>query len=782
MNSNAVIGASVPRRDLPAKLTGEARYTSDIHLPGMLHGKILRSPHPHARILGVDTSAVENMPGVHAVLTPFDVPAGRLAPDLPILDGVARYVGDEVAAVAADDEDLAEYAASLIRVRYETLPFVTTPRQAIEPDAPPIHSGGNLLGGEPLILTRGDTDEGFEQADRIFTMSFTTPAHSPAPLEPRAAVAMWEDGNLTVWKTTRGVHADRMSLASALGVERDAVRVIGATLGAGYGGKDESRLSVITAELARRAGKPVKIEATREEEFVAGRKRHSTETTVKIGVTNDGEITAIHATTLMDTGAYLASGPGVVRRAGQGALYLYRCPNVRYDGYLVYTNQPSAASYRALGAPQGHFALEVTMNRIADELGIDPLDFRLRNHVGIEGQAGERVTPASEIVDTQPVEGGIPFSSNGLRECLEKGAEAFGWQNRHETAETPSPSEAHIKTGSGMSMFIYRGGPGGRSSARLRLNPDGSVQLIAGLMDVGEGSTTVIAQIAAEALGVSYDDVRVTFGDTADTPEAPITAGSTATFSTGTAAKQAAEDLKTSILRLAASHLNAEADALDIVDGHVVSENGTMRLPLSDVAALTSDEPLEVQASVMPGSKDHIVNSFGAHFAQVEVDTETGNVRVLRYVAAHDSGRILNPQLATNQVEGGVSQMLGFTLSEEMLTDPHSGATLNASFLEHKSPTIQEYPPIQTIFADVVDPIGPYGAKALGEPPSVGVAPAVMNAIYDAVGIRLTDLPATPDKILDALNRLDEVTIAKVPSASMEGMSRKVPSPSTGEG
>ena len=753
MTNNSVIGTSVARHDLPGKLTGEAKYTSDISLPGMLHGKVIRSPHPHARIVGISTSAIDGMPGVHAVLTPFNVPDGGIAPDVPILDRVARYVGDEVAAVAADDEDLAEYAASLIEVEYEPLPFVTTAREAVEPESPPVHPGGNLVGGEPLTLTRGDVDEGFEQADRIFNMSFSTPAHSPAPLEPRAAVAAWEDGRLTVWKTSRGVHADRLNLASALGIERDHVRVVGATLGAGFGGKDESRLSVIAAELARRAGKPVKIEATREEEFVAGRKRHSTETTVKVGVKNDGTVTAIHATTLMDTGAYLASGPGVVRRAGQAALYLYRCANVRYDGYLVYTNQPSAASYRALGAPQGHFALEVTMNHIADELGIDPLEFRLRNHVGIEGQAGERVTPANEIIDTQPVEGGIPFSSNGLRECLESGAEAFGWNDKQ---ADDSQGAGHIKTGRGMSMFIYRGGPGGRSSANVRLNADGSVQLVAGLMDVGEGSTTVMAQIVAEALGIPYKSVSVTFGDTADTPEAPITAGSTATFSTGTAAKQAAEALKAKILDTVATHLDDDVSALDIVEGSVVSEDGNVRLRLAEVAAMVGENVLDADASVMPGSRDHIVNSFGAHFAEVEVDTETGNVRVARYVAAHDSGRILNPQLAMNQVEGGVSQMLGFTLSEEMLTDPHSGVTLNASLLEHKSPTVQEYPPIEVIFADVVDPIGPFGAKALGEPPSVGPAPTIINAIYDAIGVRVTDLPATPDKILDALNRMDE--------------------------
>ena len=261
MTANSVIGTSVPRHDLPGKLTGEAKYTSDVQLPGMLHGKIVRSPHAHARITAVDVSAIESLPGVHAVLTPLDVPPGRLAPDVAILDTSVRYVGDEVAAVAADDEDLAEYAASLIRVEYDVLPFVVKARDAIAEDAPHIHEGGNLVGGEPLALTRGDVDEGFAEADRTFSMSFSTPAHSPAPLEPRAAVAMWEGGNLTVWKTTRGVHADRMSLASGLGVRREDVRVIGATLGAGFGGKDESRLSVIAAELARRAGKPVKIEA-----------------------------------------------------------------------------------------------------------------------------------------------------------------------------------------------------------------------------------------------------------------------------------------------------------------------------------------------------------------------------------------------------------------------------------------------------------------------------------------------------------------------------------------
>ena len=746
----AVVGTSVPRQDLPDKLTGRAKFTSDIKLPGMLFGKILRSPYPHARILSVDSSKAEAMPGVHAVVTPFDVPEGRLAPDLPILDTKVRFVGDEVAAIAADDEDTALEALEALEVEYEPLAFVTDAEEALRPGSTPIHGESNLVGGKPISLERGNVEEGFRQADRIFEETYTTPAHSGAALEPRAAIAMWEGPKLTVWKATRGVHADRISLSSALGIPRDDVRVIGPAMGAGYGTKDETRLAALTVLLAQRAGRPVKIELTREEEFVAGRKRHATKTTVKVGVKNDGTVTAVHAVTIMDTGAYLSSGPGVVRRAGQGALYLYRCANVRYDGYLAYTNQPSGGSYRALGAPQGHFALETTMTKIAMALGMDPLDFRLKNHVGPEGQPGERITPADEIIDTQPVEGGIPFSSNGLRQCLENGAEAFGWAD---DAPKQTPASEAKKIGRGMCMFIYRGGPGSRAQARVRLNRDGTVQLIAGLMDVGEGNTTAISQIVAQEMGVRYEQISTTFGDSSTTPEAPITSGSTATFSTGLAAKQAAGELRDGIIRAVAEHLAVPGESLGISGEDVIDVQSSRKLlTLSEVATLQGEGELSAEASLMPGSKDFIVNSFGAHFAEVEVDTDTGNVRVLRYVAAHDSGRILNPNLARNQVEGGVSQMLGFALTEQMITDGRSGATVNASFLEHKGPTIQEYPDIEVLFADIEDPVGPFGAKGLGEPPSIGVGPAVVHAIYDAVGVWIHDLPATPDKILNALS------------------------------
>ena len=746
----SVVGQSVPRRDLPGKLTGEAKYAADVQLPGMLAGKILRSPHPHAKIVSVDADAARGLPGVHAVVTPFDVPSGNIAPDVPILDTEVRFVGDEVAAVAADDEFIAQHALDLIEVEYEQLPFVTDPRAAIEPGSPPVHPGGNLVGGEPIVLERGSVEEGFAEADVIVEDSFSTSAHSGAALEPRVAVASWDDDDLTVWKSSRGVHQDQLLLSLALGIPRDRVRVVGGAMGAGYGNKDETRLSVITAVLAQRAGRPVKIEATREEEIVAGRHRHGTFTTVRMGVRSDGTVTAVHAETIMDTGAYLSSGPGVVRRAGQGALYLYRCANVRYDGYLAYTNTPSGGSYRALGAPQGHFALELIADRAARAVGMDPVEFRLKNHVGPEGQPGERTTPANEIIDTQPLEGGIPFSSNGLRECIERGAEAFGW------SDYTSISEGSLRRGKGVAILIYRGGPGGRSIARMRLDRDGTFALVSGVMDVGEGSATVLTQIAAEALGVSYEQVNETLGDSALTPDAPITAGSTVTFSAGLAVKQAAEDLRSRLLSAASDMLDLPESDLKVDSSGIVSTSGRT-LSFLELAGQTG--PIEIEASVSPGSADYVVNSFGAHFAEVEVDTETGAVRVLRYVAAHDSGRILNPRLAVNQVEGGVSQMLGFTLTEQMLTDPVMGATLNASFLEHKSPTILEYPDIEVIFADVVDPIGPYGAKALGEPPSVGVAPAIVNAIRDATGVEVRDLPATPDKVLNLLAELEQDSV-----------------------
>ena len=752
--NHAIVGKSVPRKGLAEKLTGEARYSADIKLPGMLYGKVVRSPHPHAEVVAVDASAALALPGVRAVVTPFDAPQGYIAADLPVLDTRARFVGDEVAAVAADDMDTAIAAADLMKVDYQPLPFVVDPEEALRPDAPRLYPEGNLATGKPLVLERGDTEQGFAEADLVLEDVFRTPGHSPAPLEPRAVLASWEGERLTVWKCSRGVHQDKASLASALDVPLENIRVVGPPLGAGYGAKDETRLAALAAVLAQRSGRPVRIELGRGEEFVAGRVRHATVLRLKVGLKRDGMVTAVDCRAVLDTGAYLASGPGVLRRTAQAGLYLYTCPNVRYEGRLAYTNRPAAGSYRGLGAPQGHFALESLMDRAAEQLGIDPLDFRLRHHVRPEGQPGSRATPPGEVVDTQPVEGGIPFSSNGLEECLRRGAGAIAWRaNRR----LPNSSPGAKKRGLGMSMLIYRGGPGGQSAARIRLSKDGRVELSAGLMDVGEGASTALSQIAAESLGAAFEDVFPMFADTASTPRAPTTAGSTATFSTGTAIVQAAAPIRQRLLEAASLAMDVPLEALDLRHGLVYLQADPLRnMTLAEVVQSMGEDELRGEATVTPGSPDYIINTFGAHFAEVEVDTDTGRIRVLRYVAAHDSGRIINPNMAIGQVEGGVSQMLGFTLSEDLLTDRPTGVTLNPSFLEHKSPTIMDYPDIRVIFADVVDPVAPLGAKALGEPPCVGVAPAIANAVYNAIGVRFNRLPITPDQVLAALRQTSQ--------------------------
>ena len=740
-------GHSAIRRDLREKLTGEAHYSADLKLPDMAHGLILRSPHPHADILSIDTTGAEALPGVHAVITPFNVPTGKLAPDLLILDTRVRFVGDEVAAVAADDLDTARRALELVNVEYRVLPFILDPSEALQPEAIAIHSGGNLAIPEPLSLERGSAEQGFAEADLVFEEHYSVPVHSATPLEPRAALASWDGDNLTLWKSTRGVHVDRDAIAGALGVPSSRVRVVGPFLGAGFGNKDESRLGAIAAVLSQRAGRPIRVEYSRAEEFVAGRTRHAAEIDLKIGVKRDGSITAIHGKALLNTGAYQASVAGVARRLGQGMLYLYRCPNVKYEAFPAYTNCPVAGSYRALGAPQGHFALETQMDRIAGELGIDPLEFRLRNHVSREGQPGQRQSPPDQIIDSQPLEGGIPFSSNELDQCLRRGAEAFGWDN-----PLPDSGDPFLKRGKGMAMMIYRGGPGSVSAAEVRIYRSGRITLTSGLMDVGEGASTVLPQMAADVLGVSAEDIATHFADSADTPDAPITAGSTATFSTGTAVVRAAAEVRQRLLEIASIGLEAPVMELDTADGAVfVRSDPARRMTIPEVASRTDADHISAEAAITPGSPDYIVNSFGAHFCEVEVDIATGRVRVLRYVAAHDSGRIINPRLALNQAEGAVSQMLGFALSEELVTDGPTGVTLNPSYLEHKSPTILDYPDLQIIFADNVDPVGPLGAKALGEVPSPGPAPAIANAIRHATGIRLTTLPFTPDRVLAGL-------------------------------
>jgi CO/xanthine dehydrogenase Mo-binding subunit len=710
----STVGESVERLGLAAKVRGASEYTADLKLPGMLYGRVLRSPHAHARALSIDASEAMRLPGVHAVLTYEDVPDRRIDADLLPLDRVLRFVGDEVAVVAAERESIAEDALALVRVEYEPLAPVFDAEEALEPEAPLVHEGGNLVGGRPLLVERGNVADGMREAARVFEGRFRTQMHGPVGMETRAAMAEWDGDSVTVWKTSRAVHAvDRRTLARVLGIPEENVRVICTTMGGGFGNKDEGRLAVLVALLARRTGRPVRIEYGRGEEFVAGRNRQETDIDLRIGLASDGSPAAVDMRAVMNAGAYVASGMGVTRRIGQGALYLYTCANARFEGLTAYTNRPAGGSFRGLGAPLGHFALEVLIDQIATELGEDPLDYGLRHHVTIAGQPGERTTPLGEFVPDQPVEGGVPFSSNGLRQCLLLGAERIGWRQRRRANNSAIGT---VRRGLGMAMGVYKGGAGPSADAEVRVLPSGSVKVSIGLVDVGQGSETVLAQIAAEALGVPVTEVDLVMADTGTTPPAHTTAGSSTTLTSGAAVKQAAEDARRQLLEGAAR-----------------------------------DEDVIGTASVTSGSAQAIINSFCAHFAEVEVDTLTGRIRVIRYVAAHDSGRIINPKLAENQVSGGVLQFLGIALREELLIDKRSGVTLNAGFLEHKSTSVVDFPPVEVIFAGEPDPIGPYGAKALGEPPVVPVFAAISNAVANATGVWLHETPFTPARVLAAL-------------------------------
>jgi CO/xanthine dehydrogenase Mo-binding subunit len=723
----AVVGVDVPRLGLSEKVRGRARYTADLKRPGMLYGRILRSPHPHARIVHLDTSEAERAPGVHAVLTYRDTPQRRIDADLLPLEPILRFVGDEVALVAAESEASAEDALRLIRVEYEVLPAVFDAHEALQPGAPLVHAEGNLVGGKALVLERGSVAQGFAEAARVFEDTFHTEMHGPVGMETRAALAEWDGDRLTVWKTSRAVHAsDRQTLASVLDLPLQQVRVICPNMGGGFGNKDEGRLAVLVALLARKARRPVRIEYSRAEEFIAGRNRQAAHMHLKIGITADGTPTAIDLQTTMNAGAFVSSGMNVTRRVGQWALYLYTCPQARFEGKTVYTNRPAGGSFRGLGAPLGHFALEVLIDQIAAALGLDPLDYRLQHHVTAAGQPGQRRTPRDQILPDEPVEGGVPFSSNGLRECLLAGAERIGWRQHWQPNGSGSGA---LRRGLGLAMGIYKGGIGREGEAEVRITPDGRVEVAVGGVDVGQGSTTILAQIAAEALGVPIDRIDVVMADTERTPPAHITAGSSTTITTGAAVKLAAEDAKRQLLAL--------------VDGIPQAfEPGLVAGRRDDVVGT---------ARVTSGSQDYLTNAFAAHFAEVEVDLRSGRIRVRRYVAAHDSGRIVNPRMAENQVSGGVLQFLGIALREELYLDKHTGVTLNANFLEHKSTSIVDFPSIEVLFPAGPDPVGPYGAKALGEPPVVPVLAAVANAVANATGVWLRHVPFTPQRVLQAI-------------------------------
>jgi xanthine dehydrogenase molybdenum-binding subunit len=439
----------------------------------------------------------------------------------------------------------------------------------------------------------------------------------------------------------------------------------------------------------------------------------------------------------------------VASRLGHGLTYLYHCANARFVGKVAYTNSPVAGSYRGLGAPQAHFALESLADEVAERLAIDPLEFRLRHCVRPEGQPGARVTAIDQLIPAQPIEGGVPFSSNLLRECLREGARRIGWQPR---PRGPRKRLVNGKyRGMGLSACIYKTGQS-QSSALVKLKPDGHAELFMSISEIGQGAWTILRQIVAETLGLEFEKVSATFADSDTTPFAHSTSGSTTTFTSGLAAQQAAQDAKQRLFQNAAKLLEVDLGKLDLRDElFIVADAPELTIPVSHVIRRQPQQTLVGEARLRAGSKSHIINSFAAHFAEIEVDPDSGGVRVLRYVAVHDSGRIIHPEAARGQILGGVVQGIGYALMEEIPMDPDTGAPLTLNLDSFKIPNLIDVPPIDAVLLEEPDPIGPYGAKALGEPPLVPVAAAIANAVNDAVGVRIRELPITAEKVLRRL-------------------------------
>lgn len=743
-----LIGQSLPRMDAPGKVTGTAVYAADFALLGMLHGAVLRSPEPHARIVRLEAGRARRMPGVRAVITAADVPdvryGGALKDETVFARDRVRYAGQPVAAVAALTPEAARAALGAIEVTYESLAPVLDLAAALAPGAPLVHEEWASYTALPILhrdgnvchrarIVVGDVERGWAEADRVFEHRFTTAVVHQGYTEPRAAVAAWDSaGAVTVWSNTQLPFEIQNTLAEILAVPPSRVRVIVPGIGGGFGGKLRVGVEHLAALLARRAGRPVKVMTTSEEELTAAYPRQGTIVELKTGVTGDGRLTAKEGRIWFDTGAFAGSGPGVASVATLVLAGPYRVPNLLLEGYAVYTNKTNCGSFRAPSGPQANFAVESQMDVIADALGLDPLELRLRNIVreGDEGPTGQVLAGVS------------------LEECLRRAAAAIGWENRR-------PARGR---GKGLACGWWTT-TGGSSGVYLKINPDGTVAMNTGAAEIGTGALTGAAQVLAEELGVDLADVHVVSADTLATPYDFGAQGSRTAFAVGNACRAAVAELKRTVFAQAAARLDVSADTLVLRDKHVVAGGASVSLAElarqsqlagggliahgTFVAPPTPHDAKRVEAHVYPAFHSP---SFHAHACELSVDEETGEVTIHRYVVAQDVGHAINPAHIEGQIEGGVTQGLGQALSEEIVY--RDGRVLNANLTDYKMPTALDVPRIESILVEHPSLVGPHGAKGVGEPPNIEPPAAVANAIAAATGVRVTGLPITAEKIV----------------------------------
>ncbi len=767
MTEFAVLGKNLPRIDGQPKATGESKYGADLWSPDCLHGRILRSPYPHARIRNIDTSKAEAVPDVKGVFTARNSPNrpfGLWVEDETLFAAdKVRYAGDEVAAVAASSEDAAQEALDRIEVEYEELPAVFNPEEALQAEAPLVHEEFSTHKINFQIEERhgnqvcrlgyeyGELEAGFAEANEIIENRFETQGHHPLYLETHAALAEVDTGGrLTVWLTTQWVFGSQELIAALLDLPLSRVRVISTTVGGGFGGK-KPRVEPYAALMAYKLRRPVRIVLTREEDLATTYRRHPSVANVRTGVKRDGTLTAWDLKILLDTGAYADHGPSVAALCAFQSRGPYRIPNVSIDARVVYTNQSMSGAFRGYGNPQAAFAVECQMDAVARTLRMDPLELRRKNAMG----------PGDPMVN------GSSYPGVFLRETLEQSASAFGWAEAKETSKT----RGRTGTRRGVGIACGSAPTGGMgSSSVIKLMSDGTAQVLTGICEIGAGEYTVAAQIAAETLGLPYEKVRVIAADTDGTPVEAYTAASRSTLNMGNSVRMAAEDAREGLLKRAAEMLEAVPDDLRTEDERVflasAPERGLSYAEVTKAANVFRDGPILGKGAYNSENPTHQsgftewgmppeafpTHGFVTHIAEVEVDEETGEVEVLRLVCSHDIGQAINRGGLEGQIEGGVAQGFGYAVVEEMVFE--EGVLANGTMVDYKIPNILDVPTIAYDFIEKGDPVGPFGAKGVGEAVLVPTAPAIANAVCDALGVQVAEIPLTAEKVFRALGRM----------------------------
>ncbi len=762
------VGKSEPKVDAVKLAAGKPVYADDIEMRGMLHAAMLTSPHAHARITHIDASKARALPGVHAVLTHEDLPriyyasGGQSYPnphpyDQVSLDHKVRHVGDRVAVVAADTQEIANEALKLIEVTYEVLPAVLDMEAAMVEGAPVIHDEPDVEGiydakrniVHHIDASAGDAAAQWAKADHIFEGEYRVHQVQQSSIEPHIVVTWWDEDDRLVIRTSTQVpfHVRRM-VAPLLGLPVKKIRVIKPRIGGGFGGKQEMLIEDLCAHLTMATGHPVRFEYTREQEFTSARSRHPQILRFKTGVTKEGEIVAAELYIIGNTGAYGTHGLTVQMVSGFRGLTTYNAPYSHFICDVVYTNIPTPGAYRGYGAPQSLHALEVHTEEIAYALGMDVIEFKRKNWI----KQGDELIMAVALGEGREGKPQV-VSTSALPECVDIGARAMNWYEKRGKERTV-PGKPHLKKGIGIAIAMHGTGIAGldMGAASIKLNDDGSFNLNFGATDLGTGADTVLAQIAAETLGVPVEDIIVYAADTDMTPFDTGAYASSTTYISGGAVLKAAEIVKSQILEHAAKYLlGCKPDELDLDERQIVHRDGR-KISLEKVAlhSLHQEDQKQIMATASHMSEVS-PPPFAAQFAEVIVDTETGQVTVERLLMAVDCGIAINPVTASGQVEGGMTQALGYAHCEEMTYDD-LGVPLATRFGDYHIYKANEMPELEVIFVETYEPSGPFGAKAVAEIPKDGVAPALSSAIFDATGVRIRDLPYTPERVWRAIN------------------------------